>query len=361
MIVDRICNLIRPKQHVEEESVSYEYCPRCQANLTLQKGYSNDLPYWICKGCGEMLINPEIDTEVSWICDGCGEMLNIQPGFSDDCDHWTCTGCGYKNKIDPSELYLSEDEYQEAKNNPYNGLSDVQMLELSVYQEMDHIVGRDDVIIVMDPDTKKRYIKKLLRIYDKSIYEYLKENPVRHMPRIVALYESSNSLIVLEECIDGRTLAEMIEEKTLSELEAVRIAKMICLILNDLHNLPTPIIHRDIKPSNIILTPSGEVFLLDVNVAKWYDPKKTDDTRHLGTENYAAPEQVGYGLSASSAKSDIYAVGILLNVMLTGKFPKEERAADPIWDIIEQCIKLNAEDRYTAIGLYEALDRLIAS
>lgn len=235
------------------------------------------------------------------------------------------------------------------------------MLELSVYQEMEHIVGRDDVIIVMDPDTKKRYIKKLLRIYDKSVYEYLKENPVRHMPRIVALYESSNSLIVLEECIDGRTLAEMIEEKTLSEQEAVRIAKKICLILNDLHNLPTPIIHRDIKPSNIILTPSGEVFLLDVNVAKWYDPKKTDDTRHMGTENYAAPEQAGYGLSASSAKSDIYAVGVLLNVMLTGNIPKEERAAGPIWDIIEQCIKLNAEDRYTAIGLYEALDRLISS
>ena len=77
MIVDRIRNLIRPKQHVEEDGVSYEYCPRCQANLTLQKGYSNELPYWICKGCGEMLINPEIDSEVSWICDGCGEMLNI--------------------------------------------------------------------------------------------------------------------------------------------------------------------------------------------------------------------------------------------------------------------------------------------
>ena len=57
-----------------------EFCPRCDANLTLQRGYRNDLPYWECKGCGEMLINPNIDTEtnVVWFCDECGAMLNVQ-------------------------------------------------------------------------------------------------------------------------------------------------------------------------------------------------------------------------------------------------------------------------------------------
>ena len=57
-----------------------EFCPRCDANLTLQRGYRNDLPYWECKGCGEMLINPNIDTETNivWLCDECGAMLNVQ-------------------------------------------------------------------------------------------------------------------------------------------------------------------------------------------------------------------------------------------------------------------------------------------
>ena len=52
------------------------------------------------------------------------------------------------------------------------------------------------------------------------------------------------------------------------------------------------------------------------------------DTRLLGTLYFAAPEQFGYGFSASTIKADIYAVGILLNVMLTGKIPKEEKAVE---------------------------------
>ncbi len=51
--------------------------------------------------------------------------------------------------------------------------------------------------------------------------------------------------------------------------------------------------------------------LLDMNVAKWYDSEEKEDTRLLGTKDYAAPEQVGYGMKASSNKTDIYAVGIL--------------------------------------------------
>ena len=92
-----------------------------------------------------------------------------------------------------------------------------------------------------------------------------------------------------------------------------------------------------------------------MNVAKWYDPEKTDDTRYMGTQYYAAPEQVGYGLTASSAKADIYALGMLLNVMVTGCFPKEKRATGELWNIIERCISLNAEDRYTAKELHDAL------
>ena len=341
-----------------EENVTYEFCPRCQANLTLQKGYSNDLPYWICKGCGEMLINPEIDSEVSWICDGCGAMLNIQPGFNEDCSEWTCRECGFVNKIDSSELYASEDEYQAAMKNPYRGLSDEQMLELSLYREIGNIGDRSDIILTEDPETGKKYIKKLLTTYNKSVYEYLKESPISHMPKIIALYESSNCLIAIEEYIEGWTIAELLEKGPLSKNRAVAITIDICQILDKLHNLPKPIIHRDIKPSNVIITSKDDVYLLDMNVAKWYEPGKTDDTRHMGTENYAAPEQVGYGLSASSEKSDIYAVGMLLNVMLTGKFPKEQRPDDDIWSVIERCISLEAKDRYTAKELINKLESM---
>lgn len=361
-ILERLNSFIQsPTDMDTEDNESYEYCPRCQANLTLQKGYSNKLPFWNCRGCGEMLINPEVEAEddIAWICDKCGEMLNIQPGFSEDCGNWTCTKCGFVNKIDTSELYLSEDEYQASLQDPYKGLSDRDVLKLSAYKELGPIEGREDVILVENPKTKLKSIKKLLTTYDRSIYEYLKENPVRYMPQIEEIFEGDNCLIVIEEYIEGNTIARLLEFGLFNESHAVSVVKKVCLILDDLHNLPTPIIHRDVKPANIIIDPDGGIYLLDMNVAKWYDPKKTDDTRHMGTENFAAPEQAGYGLSASSAKSDIYAVGMLLNVMITGKFPKEERAKGALWDIIERCISLNADERYTAKELYDALENVV--
>ena len=348
-------------QYSDKQSLIHEFCPRCEANITLQKGYSNELPYWICKGCGEMLINPEVEAEsgIAWVCDNCGEMLNIQDGFSEDCGEWQCTVCGFTNSIDASEVYSTDDEYQADLKNPYKGLSDEQVLELSLYQDKEYINGRSDIILVKDRDTDELYIKKLLTTYDRTVYEYLKSNPINHMPRIIGLYEGSNSLIVIEEYLKGRTVEDILNDEVLDEIQAIAIARDICQILDELHHLQKPIIHRDIKPSNIMICDDGEVYLLDINVAKWYDPEKNDDTRYLGTQYYAAPEQVGFGLSASSAKSDIYAVGMLMNVMLTGHFPKEERAKGRVWDVIEKCISLDADNRYTAKELIGQLDILM--
>lgn len=342
------------------EENTYEFCPRCDANLTLQKGYRNDLPYWICKGCGEMLINPEVDADddISWICDECGAMLNIQPGFGTDCGEWICTECGFKNRIDPSELYLSEDEYQAQKSDPYKGLSDEDALKIALWGSESPIDEREHVFLVTNRDTDQKAVKKLLRAYDRSVYDFLLSHPVSHIPKVLDLFEGDNCLIVIEEYVPGTTLAGLLENGPLDQAEAVRIAKCICEILNDLHNMPTPIIHRDIKPSNIIVTPNNEVVLLDMNAAKWYDADKTEDTRYMGTENYAAPEQAGYGMNASSEKTDVYALGMLLNVMLTGEFPKHKKADRPILSIIEKCIQLESGKRYTTKELMDVLDAL---
>ena len=350
--------------HMDENRMeagdSYEVCPRCNANLTLQKGFDSRLPYWLCLGCGEMLINPEVDAEddIVWRCDRCGAMLNIQPGFRDNDGEWMCTECGFVNTIDASEVYPSEDAFQAAMEDPYRGLSDEAVCSLSFYLEEKRIQNREDILLGRHRETGVRYIKKLLGTYDKSIYQYLMGHPVRHMPKIVALFEGENRLIVIEEYIEGKTLAETLEERLFPETEAIAVAEQLCGILEELHTLPVPIVHRDIKPSNIMISPEGKVVLLDVNVAKWYDPDQSADTRYMGTIEYAAPEQAGFGLKASSAKSDIYAVGILLNVMLTGRYPRDQRAAGPIWEIIEHCIRLAANERYTEKELMQELLRL---
>ena len=360
-VFDSLFRKIRYRDSNQEAmpGYSHEFCPRCEANITLQKGYSNDLPYWVCKGCGETLINPDVPGDIAWICDQCEAMLNIQEGFNEECGNWICTECGFDNKIDKSEIYLSEDEFKADYNSPYKGLSDEDMLALSLYSEERPVNNRDDITIVRNLDDNKLYVKKILSTYDTSVYRYLMEHPVKNMPQIAGIYESDNNLIVIEEYIAGRTLLDIISEKPIEPTKAVYIARRISYIAKELHCLEKPIIHRDIKPSNIIIDARGEAFLLDINVAKWFKENETEDTKLLGTQYYAAPEQLGYGFKASSEKSDIYAIGMILNVMVTGKFPKEEKAPEPLWSVVEKCINLNPEDRYTDEELISALDSIL--
>ena len=338
----------------------YEFCPNCDANLTLQRGYDASLPYWVCLGCGQMLINPELDTDsdIIWRCDNCGDLLNIQEGFNEDISHWVCKKCGYDNAIDEANLYESEDERILDCVNPYKGLSDEDVLELSQYKDIEFVENRDNVILIEDVASGNTFIKKLLDTYDKSVYEYLLDNPIQGIPKIMALYESNNCLIVIEEYIEGRTIAELLDCDAIEENDAIDIVKKLCVILDELHTLPRPIIHRDIKPSNVMICSNDEVFLLDVNVAKWYKPDTNDDTRYLGTVYYAPPEQAGYGFSSSSTKSDIYALGVLMNVMITGAFPKEKKVDGRLWPIIEKCMNLEVDKRYSAMELLDVLKEI---
>ena len=169
--------------------MDYEFCPRCQANLTLQKGYDNQLSYWICKGCGEMLINPAVESEsdIAWICDQCEAMLNIQPGFREDCGEWKCTECGFVNRIAPEELYATDDEYRLDLQNPYRGLPDEAALELSCYEDIERIADRENVLLVRNRETGELCVKKLLEAYDPAVYAYLKVHPIKHMAYPVPL------------------------------------------------------------------------------------------------------------------------------------------------------------------------------
>lgn len=360
-IFNRLFKKTKENKDISAKGPLHEFCPRCEADLVLQEGYSNGLPYWVCKGCGEMLINPSIqgDSNIVWVCDKCDAMLNIQAGFNEDCGKWTCIECGFVNKIDTGEVYESDAEYKNDLGNPYKGLSEDEIVKLMQYEEIESIGGRLNVILVKDTATNELFVKKVLKEYDVSIYRYLKDNPIAHMPRIEGIYEGDNYLVIVEEYIKGKTVLKLLEAETFDPVRAIYIVRQVVLILKDLHKMKTPIIHRDIKPSNIIIDDSGEVYLIDINVAKWHDKETNEDTKLLGTLHYAAPEQFGYGFNSSSEKTDIYAVGVLLNVLITGKLPKEEKANGVVWNVIEKCISLDAKDRYTDDELLEALESIL--
>lgn len=283
-------------------------------------------------------------------------MLNIQAGFTEEMDEWKCTECGFVNEINEENLYLTEDEYQADLQNPYKGLSDEEVIKLMSYEEVEQISKKGNVSVVKNDDGEI-FVRKYLKFYDKTVYEYLMQHPVSHMPRIIEVCESDNCLIVIEEFICGKTLEEILSTESFDVASAAAIVLKLAYILRDLHNIKPPIIHRDVKPANIIMD-GEEVVLLDMNAAKWVKDE-AQDTNLIGSMYYAAPEQFGYGFSASDIKTDIYALGILLNVLITGKLPKEDKATGDIWSLIEGCIRLEPAERCSEAELIERLNTII--
>lgn len=233
-----------------------------------------------------------------------------------------------------------------------------QELRLSYYHQVADIDADHCIYLVQDVRTKKFYVKKLLTVYNVDVYRYLMAHHIPNTPSILLVEEDDKVLTVIEEYIPGDTLEELLgNQRTLTEDQAIDITSQLCTILSAFHNCHPPIVNRDIKPSNIKSTPDGVVKLLDMNAAKWSNDQSAKDTVLLGTQGYAAPEQYGFG--PSSVLSDIYSVGVLMNVMLTGDLPNIRIATGSLGMVIRRCIELSPSGRYQSIAdLQSSLDIL---
>lgn len=217
---------------------------------------------------------------------------------------------------------------------------------LACYEELEPLGGKDHVWLVRNREDGQLYVKKRVKSYAPEVYHRLRSEPVANTPRIFGIYEDPEPqmLVLIEEYIPGRTLAERLNSKgPLSAYRTVCIGIGLCDILKELHRRKPAIIHRDIKPSNVMLLPDGSVRLLDFGAAK-LAVRERRDTVLMGTAGYAAPEQ--YGFSASTPQTDIYALGVLLNTLCTGALPWEQRAKGQLGRIIDRCIQLEPMDRY---------------
>lgn len=222
-------------------------------------------------------------------------------------------------------------------------------LTLSYYKKIADIEADHGIYLVQDIRTKKIYIQKILSVYNRKIYRYLRENPIAHTPRIRELVETQGHLIVIEDYIPGSTLQELLEESgPMKETAVIDIGIQLCRILESFHSCNPPIVNRDIKPSNIKFTEDGIVKLIDLNTAKLYSQNQEKDTRLLGTEGYAAPEQYGFG--PSSVLTDVYSVGVLLHVLLTNALPGTHPVEGRLQSIIKKCTALSPENRYQSIA-----------
>lgn len=190
----------------------------------------------------------------------------------------------------------------------------------------------------------------ILRLYQKEVPAYceLERSWCEGFPQVYRTYEEEGLFVVEEEDVEGISLQEhLMQTGKLAEKEAVELMQQLCSSLKTLHGLGY--IHRDVKPEHILLTADQKAVLIDLDASMGIQPEKKNDTMLIGTALYAAPEQ--FGLTRSDVRSDVYALGILLNEMLTGNHPTVMQYRNGhLGKIIETCTKINPDDRYQSMG-----------
>ncbi|RIJ19637.1 Stk1 family PASTA domain-containing Ser/Thr kinase [Clavibacter nebraskensis] len=151
-------------------------------------------------------------------------------------------------------------------------------------------------------------------------------------PTIVRVFDAGEDVVtdqdgashtvpfIVMERVEGRLLKDVITDGPLEPAEAVRVMGQVLTALEYSHR--AGVVHRDVKPGNIMVTPTGQVKVMDFGIARAVsDTSATiaQTTAILGTARYFSPEQAK-GESVD-ARTDLYSAGVVLFEMLTGQAP----------------------------------------
>ena len=192
-------------------------------------------------------------------------------------------------------------------------------------------------------DKELTFVKRKYNPAIKDFLKFLSDTPHPNFPVIVEVHDD----FYIMEYITGKTLEEALADNIFSREKAKELILQLLDAVELLHKFN--IVHRDIKPENIIISVDGTLKLIDFDIARKIVNLKNRDTEILGTAGYAAPEQ--YGFTQTDERSDIYAIGLVYNYMLTGKSPVEEAVSGQTGKIIKKCTRIDKHGRYKSIKL----------
>ncbi len=190
----------------------------------------------------------------------------------------------------------------------------------TVYQAVDRRLDRLVALKVMHP-----HLADDAEFVARFVREARSAARLSH-PNVVQVFDqgadqtgdAGDVLYLAMELLPGRTLRDVIAERgALTPREALTITEGVLDALGAAHR--AGIVHRDIKPENVILTDEGRVKVADFGLAKAVTGGPTQTGALIGTVAYLAPEIVSRGIA--DARSDVYAAGIMLFEMLTGRQP----------------------------------------
>ena len=168
---------------------------------------------------------------------------------------------------------------------------------------------------VHNDNIRKRFIAEARNMFKMSHPNIIK---------VTDLIDEGDTVAFVMEYIEGETLKEYLDHKgKLSDDEIKTIFSQMLEAVGYVHE--QNLVHRDIKPSNFMITPKGQIKLLDFGIAKTTDVTSSEYTQtgtgiQMGTPLYMSPEQIK-STKDVTLKSDIYSLGVVLWQMVMGKKP----------------------------------------
>src|SRR5216110_3538718 len=190
--------------------------------------------------------------------------------------------------------------------------------------------------LIISPNTPADERKSAVERFDKEIdLLFNLKHPL--IPSLILSFQERGNYYFVMEFVPGRNLEKILEDSNapLDEDQVIKWMMKVCEALSYIHSRTPPIILRDLKPGNVMITPDGNVQLIDFGIARKFDPNKRTNTENLGTISYASPEHLGSitdrgqrrsaqnpgKLVQTDARSDIYSLGATMYHLLTNYEP----------------------------------------
>jgi len=213
-----------------------------------------------------------------------------------------------------------------------------------VYEAVDRELERTVAVKVLRPElaADRRFLVRFRR-------EARTVARLSH-PGIVAVHdvgESDGRAYIVMAFVAGRTIQDLVgDEGPQPPSKAARLGAEVAEALAHAHD--RGIVHRDVSPGNVMVTPSNHAMVLDFGIARAARGSSLSGSPARGTAAYVAPEQARG--EASDQRADVYAVGAILHLLLTGRPPRgaEVDLAEPLASVVRRCLARDPAARFAS-------------